>query len=131
GLARRWRAKHRSTRNDDCPHGSVFRRFIPSAMYIARRTTRARPTPGRAGREVVETGAVARIVSQRLVKMRAILFRLQQRQERSERIAHISDEAEIEAGATPEIFGPEVHLGDDRLFGIELLVGEIRAQHEE
>ena len=67
--------------------------FVDNASDVLRMN---RLTPGRAGRKVVETGAVARIVSQRLVKMRAILFRLEQRQERSEQI---SDEAEIEAGA--------------------------------
>ena len=71
------------------------------------------------------------VVGERVVEVRAVASWRQLRQQRLDRGADVADEAEIEPGAAAEMLRPDVDLRDLGVVGQELLVGEVRAEHQQ
>ncbi len=63
--------------------------------------------------------------------MLAVALCLQLRQQRADRGADIADDAEVEPAAAPEIFRPDIDLGDLRVRRQKLLVGKIGPEHQQ
>ena len=88
-------------------------------------------SPGRTGCEVIEPGAIAGIVAKASVEMSAFLLGFQHGLKCGQGVPHIANEPEIEPGAPPEVFRPQVDLRDGRFFRIKLLIRKIGSQHQE
>ncbi|MGI4764467.1 MAG: hypothetical protein ACRYGP_05315, partial [Janthinobacterium lividum] len=76
--------------------------------------------------KVVETAAVLFEVRYGVIEMIPVGLRGQFRQQRFDRQADVTDKAEIELAAAPEVPGANIDLGDLRMGRQELLVWEIR-----
>src|ERR1700733_2611442 len=83
------------------------------------------------GCKMIEPGAIAGIVAQSYVEMSAFLLWFQHRLKGGQSVSHIANEPEIEPGAPPEVFRPQVDLRDGRFFRIKLLIRKIGSQHQE
>jgi hypothetical protein len=70
-------------------------------------------------------------VTQAGIEIRSIAFAFDQWSQQGKRIFHISNQAEIDRGATAYLLTQAVYLNDLCVFGIELLIGEVSAKHEQ
>src|ERR1700739_4396103 len=81
-------------------------------------------------REIIETLTGVLIVTQAGIEIRSIAFAFDQWSQQCKRILHISDQAQIDWGAAAYLLTQAVYLDDLCVFGIELLIGKVSAQHE-
>ena len=85
---------------------------------------------GLPGRQFVQILACLAVVGEAVIEMRAVALGLEPRQQPLDRGANVGEDSEIEPAATPEVFRPDVDLGDLCVIGEELAIREIGAEHQ-
>ena len=87
--------------------------------------------PEFACRQFVQALACLAIVLERFLQMRFVLVLLQLRQQGPERGLCVTDKAEVNLGAAAELFTAKIDLHDRCVLGKELLIREVRANHQQ
>src|SRR5215510_11516015 len=89
----------------------------------------AGPRPG--GRQLIESLSLPRVVLARHLQMPLVLVYRELGQQGAEGSLRIADETQIDLGPPAELLTPHIDLDDRRLLGKELLVREVRTDHQE
>lgn len=81
--------------------------------------------------QIVQSFASLLVMSLRIFKMSSVCFLRQQWQESTQSILHRSNKAQIDGRPTAYLFTARIDLNYLRMRWIELLLREVRAQHEQ
>src|SRR5215470_10950986 len=87
--------------------------------------------PGFTGRKFIESLPRLLIMFERSLQMLVVLVLAQLWQERLEGGLRVPDQAVVQLGSPAELFTTEINLGDCRILGKELLVWEVRSDHQQ
>jgi len=81
--------------------------------------------------EIVETLARILVMAHACIEIGAVGLALDQRSQLLQRVLHISNQAQIDRSATADLIAEPIHLNDLHVLWVELLIGEVRSQHEQ
>jgi hypothetical protein len=81
--------------------------------------------------EIVETLTRIFVVVEAYVEIGAVGLALDQRSQHLQRVLHISNQSQIDRSATANLVAEPIYLNDFRVLWVELLIWEVRSQHEQ
>src|SRR5580658_7137421 len=81
--------------------------------------------------EIIKTFSRILVVAETKIEIRAVGLALDKRCQDVKRVLHISNQAQIDRSAASNLIAAPIYLDDLCALGKELLIGEVRSQHEQ